>query len=50
MCEEEGRVDSEGAALFVGCIDGLGSVFKKGVLLLDGIPLRFFDGLVLRNS
>ena len=43
-------MDSEGAALLVGSVDGLGSVFKKGVLLLDGIPLRIFDRLVLRNS
>ena len=48
--EEEGMVDSEGAVLFVGCVEGLGNAFKKGVLLLDGIPLRVFDGLVLRNS
>ena len=48
--EEEGRVDSEVAVLFVGCVDLLGKVLKEGVLLLKGIPLSFFDGLALKDG
>ena len=39
-----------GQCFLLAVLTGLEKCSKKGALLLDGIPLSFFDGLVLKHS